>query len=77
MKNEQLYSKLLQKMEEVSYVSPQNLSVLTPQYKKLTAPLKNRPWKVLLPFSLAASFALQSLVGSWSTKIVSVLQSAF
>ncbi len=72
-----LFSLLETKAEEVAFVSPQNMGSLTIWYKKMTAPLKSAPWKIFLPLSFALALFIQLLLGKWSLKIVSVLQSAF
>ncbi len=74
---QKLFSLLETKAEEVALISPQNIGSLTIWYKKMTAPLKSAPWKIFLPLSFAAALFTQLLLGRWSLKIVSVLQSAF
>lgn len=72
-----LFSLLETKAEEMAFVSPQNMGSFTIWYKKMTAPLKSAPWKIFLPLSFTIALFTQLLLGRWSLKIVSVLQSAF
>jgi hypothetical protein len=75
--NSSLYLLLEKKMEEVNLVSPQNLGMLTPLYKKTTAYLKISPWKILLPASFILCVLAQLTMGHLMIKTASVLQSAF
>ncbi len=72
-----LYNLLQNKLEEITYVSPQELGILTPWYKKITAPLKIAPWRILLPICFVSALFLRMTIGPLLVKIVSVLQSSF
>ncbi|MBI3385420.1 hypothetical protein HY030_04470 [Candidatus Gottesmanbacteria bacterium] len=74
---QKLFSLLETKADEVAFVAPQNMGSLTIWYKKMTAPLKSAPWKIFLPLSFVIALFMELLLGRWSLKIVSVLQSAF
>jgi len=77
MKNQDLYSKLVVKMAEISSLPTQKVGIFTPLYKKFTSILKDNPWKTLFLFSLMLSFFLRFLLGPGSVKIVSILQGGF
>lgn len=64
-------------MDEVCIVAPQDLGFFTPLYKKITAPLKISPWKIILPLAFIFCFLAQLAIGQIMIKTASVLQSAF
>lgn len=71
------YPLLEKKLEEISFPAPQDLGFATGVYKKVTAPLKTAPWKILLPVSFLVSVAVWQIMGKLFVRLVSVLQAAF
>lgn len=75
--SQQLFSRLSQKMSEVTEVQPQTVGPLTPVYKGATHYLKVAPWKILIPLSLVLAIFALKFLGPISIRLVSVLQQAF
>ena len=65
------------KMQDVSSLTPQELGVLTPLYKRLVPYVKASPWKIFAGGSLAVALFLYLLFGVSIIYLVSLLQQGF
>lgn len=77
MTNDKLYEELVQKMTEISEVTPQQVGPFTSVYKRVTPYMKKKPLKVLSISSFIIAGFLYVLLGSFVIKLVSLLQYGF
>ena len=74
MDNDKFYKLMVEKMQEIAVVPPQELGILTPFYKKIVPVFKHSPLKSLVFLSMAATVIAFILFGSLVIRLTSILQ---
>jgi hypothetical protein len=72
-----LYTKFVQRWQEVTDLPPQRIGRFTPAYKLIVSKLKVMPWPVLLSGSVLTVIGLYFVLGTAITFLVSLLQRGF
>ncbi|MCR4263773.1 MAG: hypothetical protein NUV98_03595 [Candidatus Roizmanbacteria bacterium] len=77
MNTDKTYHQLVQKMHEVSELSPQTLGPFTPVYRAVIPFFKRAPWRPLMVGSFALTVVVYFLLGTSAVIVVSILQHGF
>ena len=77
MEQDNFYNQLVEKMREVSSLSPQTVGPFTPLYRRVIPLVKYDPWRVFVVGSLLLILALYLLFGPAIVRLTSLLQHGF
>jgi hypothetical protein len=74
---DQLYRELLERMNEAAIIPPQKSGIFTPHYRFLSGIFKQHSWQLVVVLSLGLTVLFYLFLGTYITRVVSLIQFGF